>query len=83
MEGPLSRRLGPETTLVVRMALDPFPTRAGQPLTGLGAGHLPLTQHSHPRAGAGHGGHEPCRGRAAPEGEAMLRELCLSSCTLG
>lgn len=78
-----SRRLGPETTLVVRMALDPFPTRAGQSLTGLGAGHLPFTQRSHLRAGADHGGHEACRGQAAPEGEEMLRELCSSSWTLG
>ena len=82
-EGPLSCRLGPETTLVVRMALDPFPTRAGQSLTRLGAGHLPFTQRSHLRAGADHGGHEACRGQAAPEGEEVLRELCLSSWMLG
>lgn len=49
MEGPLSHRLGPEATLVVRMALDPFPTRVVQSLTGLGSGRLPFTQRSHLR----------------------------------
>lgn len=30
LRGPLSCRLGPETTLVLKMALDPFPTGASQ-----------------------------------------------------
>lgn len=68
MEGPhyLSCRLGPETTLVVRMALDPFPTRAGQPFTGLGAGH-PLDSAFPPGAVQAMENLNPAGGRAAPE----------------
>lgn len=77
--GPLLCRLGPETTPVLKMVLDPFPARVGPvphpypQLTRVGAGHLPFTQHSCLRARAGRG---PCRGPAAPE-EETPRELRL------
>lgn len=57
--GWLSHRLGPETTLVLKMALDPFLARSGAvphpyaQLSRVGPGHLPLTQHSLLRTGAG------------------------------
>lgn len=65
---PLLRRLGPETTPVLKMVLGPFPARAqlvpaSTPHSAVGAGHLPFTQHSHLRKG------KPWtfRGGAAPE----------------
>lgn len=66
--GPLLRRLGPETTPVLKMVLGPFPARAwlvpaSTPHSAVGAGRLPFTQHSHLRKG------KPWtfRGGAAPE----------------